>query len=205
MAGMNIDLNKLKNIKLTKEQQQYVALAVVSVAAAVYGYWNFLLKPLSVQQEFWSKTVKESTGNLQKAKEFKKNWAEFETRLARVQTGEQYVSRRILPAPGADQLMLRISKLALESGVGLTSYKPDDATTSEMVEAGIYKNYGRLEISTTFHQLGFFFSRLSGEDVIYNVDELEVTPNVMNPEGTGMTLKGVLKFVSYSTPPGGAK
>jgi Tfp pilus assembly protein PilO len=205
MAGINIDLKKLQNIKLTKEQQQYVALAVVSIAAAVYGYWNFLLKPLGVQQEFWAKAVKERTENLKKAKDFKKNWAEFETRLARVQAGEDYVSRRILPATGADRLMLRISKLALESGVGLTSYRPEDTTTSQMVDEGIYKNLGRLEISCTYHQLGAFFSKLSGEDVIYNVEEMEVVTSGLNFEGTGMSLKGTLKFVSYSLPPGGAK
>ena len=205
MAGINIDFKKLQNIKLTKEQQQYVALAVVGVAAAVYGYWNFLLKPLDVQQEFWSKAVKERTDNLQKAKEFKRNWAEFETRLARVQAGEQYVSRRILPVAGAEQLMLRISKLALESGVGLTSYKPEDASAAQLVEEGIYKNQGRLEITSTYHQLGSFFSMLSGEDVIYNVDELDVTAGDLNPQGTEMTLKGILKFVSYSIPPGASK
>jgi len=205
MAGMTIDLNKLKNIKLTKEQQQYVALAVVGVVGAVYGYWTFLLKPLAVEQEFWTKSVTERTENLRKAKEFKDNWAKFEMRLARVQTGEQYVSRRILPAAGADQLMLRISKLALESGVGLTSYRPEDSINAEMAGDGIYKNRGQLEITCTFHQLGAFFSKLSGEDVIYNVDELEVTPIDLNTEGTGMNLKGNLKFVSYSIPPGGSK
>ena len=205
MAGINIDINKLKNIKLTKEQQQYVALGVIGVAAAVYGYWNFMLKPLAVQQEFWTKSVKENADNLKKAQEFKKNWAEFETRMARVQAGEQYVSRRILPVAGAEQLMLRISKLALESGVGLTSYKPEDASTAQRVDADIYKNLGKLEILCTYHQLGSFFSRLSGEDVIYNVEEMEVTPGDMNPQGTGIYLKGVLKFVSYSIPPGAAK
>lgn len=205
MAGFNFDIKKLQNIKLTKEQQQYVALAVIGVAAAVYGYWNFLLKPLGVQQEFWAKAVKERTDSLKKAREFKKNWTEFETRMARVKAGETYFSRRILPAAGADQLMLRISKLALESGVGLTSYKPDDASTAQVFESGITKNMGKLEISCTFHQLGSFFSRLSGEDVIYNVEDMEVTPGSINPEGTGVKLKGVLKFVSYSMAPGAGK
>jgi len=198
MAGMKIDLNKLKNIKLTKEQQQYVALAVVGAAALVYGYWNFLLKPLGAQQEFWAKTVKDSSENLKKAKEFKRNWAEFENRLSRVQVGEGYVARRILSAGGADILMLRISKLALESGVGLTSFKPQDSSSAEMVDDGIYKNTGSLEITCTYHQLGSFFSRLSGEEVIYNVDEMDVSPSTLNPEGSSMMLRGNLKFVTYS-------
>lgn len=203
MAGINIDLNKLKNIKLTKEQQQYVALGVISVVAAVYGYWNYLLKPLGVQQEFWRKSVQSSTENLKKAREFKKNWGEFETRLARVQAGEQFIARRILPAAGADQIMLQVSKLALESGVGLTSFTPEDTTKAQLVEEGIYKNPGTLLISCTYHQLGAFFSKLSGENVIYNVEELELTPGKLTPQGSEMVCNSTLKFVTYSTPAGG--
>ena len=37
---LNIDFNKLKNIKLTKEQQQYIGVGVLMTGLAVYSYFS---------------------------------------------------------------------------------------------------------------------------------------------------------------------
>ena len=65
---LNLDLNKLKNIKLTKDQQQYVVFAVLLVGGAVWGYWTKLMVPLG-------KAIVEKQETLEDEKAF--NYAEF--------------------------------------------------------------------------------------------------------------------------------
>lgn len=193
-------INKLKNLKLTKEQQQYVVLAVVAVAASVYSYWNFLLKPLNAQQEHWTKQVKTKTENLQKARDFKKNWADFEARLSRVQAGEQFVARRIVTGDFISTLS-RVAAMTLESGVEMAKYQPDDTASGILVEEGIYKNTASVDILGTFHQVGAFLSRLSGEEIIYNVEDVQLAITEMRPSGNEMGIKASMKLLTYTGKP----
>lgn len=197
---INQIINKLKNLKLTKEQQQYVVLGVVAVAAGVYSYWNFLLKPLNAEQVKWTKEVQTMRDNLTKAREFKKNWADFEARLSRVQAGEQFVSRRIVTGDFINTLS-RVAALTLESGVELAKYQPDDTASGILVEEGIYKNTASFEVIGTYHQMGSFLSRLSGEEVIYNVEEIQLSPMEMKAGGNEMGIRASMKLLTYTGKP----
>ncbi len=199
-------INKVKNLKLTKEQQQYVVAAILGLVGGVYGYWNYLLKPLSVDKLHWEKEVQVKEENLKKAREFKKNWSDFEARLARVQAGEQFVARRIVPS-GSTDIMVQLAKLTLESGVVLSSYKPEDQTGAVMVGEGIFKNSAAIELRCNYHQLGGFLSRISGEETIYNVEDVQIEAIDISSDRNSMTIKTMMKLLTYTAglTSGGAK
>ena len=95
-VDVNVYLNRLKNIKLTKEQQQTVVLVVVVIVAAIFGYFKYVLGPLNVDIAKYRKDLDTMKSDIQEAKII--NPEEYRQRRDRVQAGNQYVARRLPPA-----------------------------------------------------------------------------------------------------------
>src|SRR5689334_8379273 len=126
MAAGGFDLNKLKNIKLTKEQQQYVAVAVLLLGGGSYAYYNFVMVPYANQIKTLEKSVQEKKDNLEKARRIKAQWEEYNQRLSRVQAGNAFVARRLPPAKGLDLGITRLIRMATEGGIQLVRYGGDN-------------------------------------------------------------------------------
>lgn len=203
MAAMNLDLTKLKNLKLTKEQQQYLVGAVLGIAASVYGYLTYVLAPLNKEIVDLQTKVKEKQDSLEKARKLKAQWEEYTQRLSRVQTGLQYVSRRLPPDASGSLQIEQLIKMCLEGGVQLTTFTPDAGTANKSEFGGFKKNISAMTLISDFHRLGNFFSRLSGEDVVYYVDDLALTVPPDNPLHN--TIQATMKLVTYTDIGGGAK
>jgi Tfp pilus assembly protein PilO len=203
--AMNLDLNKLKNLKLTKEQQQFLVGGILGLAAGVYGYWTFALTPLNKEITDLTAKVKEKRDGLDKAKRLKAQWEEYTQRLARVQTGTQYASRRLPPDSEFTVQLERLIKLCLEGGVELGAFTTEKAggTANKSEFAGYKKNVSGLTLVSDYHRLGAFLSRLSGEDVIYYVDDLTMAVAPANP--LHETVLATMKLVTYTDVSTGAK
>lgn len=170
-----LDLSKLKNIKLTQQQQQYVVMAVIAVGGAVYGYWNYLIKPMNEEIKTLSKTFSEKKEDLKQAKEFEANWMLYEQRLAKTQEGIRYVARRF---PRKEHQTVDFTKLLTMTqarGLELTGYTAKKVKGKEKNEfEGFEKTVVAIIVVTDFHGVGRFFSLLSGEDILYLVEEVSL-------------------------------
>ncbi len=196
MAAMALDLNRLKNLKLTKEQQQYLVGGILGIAAGVYGYWNFLLTPLNKDIVQLQATLKEKQDNLEKARRLKAQWEEYTQRLARVQTGMQYTTRR-LPSDAQFTVQVeRLIKMCLEGNVELGAFTSEKSATNKSEFEGFKKNISGLTLVADYHRLGAFLSRLSGEDIVYNVDDLSLTAAPDN--ALHNTVVATMKLVTYT-------
>lgn len=173
MAGPAFDLNKLKNIKLTKEQQQYVVLGIVLVGGAIYGYWNFLIVPARNQIGALEKALVDKQANIEKARRLKAQWEEYGQRLARVQLGNAFVAKRMPPAVAVDLSLTRLIRMATEGGIYINQAtgEPESARGKSEYE-GFKKTTTSMQFSGDFHKLGDFLARLSGEDLVYLVDDV---------------------------------
>lgn len=172
---LNIDLNKLKNIKLTKEQQQYIGVGLLLTGLAVYSYWNFGLKPLNEQMATLQKGLTEKRDNLEKAKRIKGQWEEYNQRLARVQTASQFLARRLPPVSEYNVGIPKMTKMTLEGGITLFSYGEDKSTAVKSEFEGYKKRVSLVVLWGDYHRLGEFLSRLSGEDLIYNIEDVQMS------------------------------
>ncbi|MEK7474527.1 MAG: hypothetical protein AAB152_02730 [Candidatus Coatesbacteria bacterium] len=199
MADIKIDLNKLKNLKLTKEQQQYVAAGVLGLGLAVYSYWNFGLKPLNTEIETIHKTLTEQRDNLEKAKRLKGQWEEYNQRLVRVQTASQFLARRLPRLADYNVGVPRMTKMTLEGGVTLGAYGEDKSTSIKSEFEGYVKRVSIIMLAGGYHKLGEFLSRLSGEDLVYNIEDVQMigAPDLFQQQFHQSTAL-VMKLVTYA-------
>jgi len=174
VADIKIDLNKLKNLKLTKEQQQYVAAGVLGVGLVVYSYWNFGLKPLNTEISTLQKTVTEKRDNLEKAKRLKGQWEEYNQRLARVQNASQFLARRLPRISDYNVGFAKMTKMTLEGGVTLGLMGEDKSRANKSEFEGYEKRVSIIMLVGGYHKLGEFLSRLSGEDLLYNIEDVQM-------------------------------
>jgi len=182
---LKFDLAKLKNIKLTKEQQQLVVLGVFLVGGGVYGYWNYLMVPLRQDQVKVEIELKEEKGKLRKAKEFKPE--AYEKRLAKVQEGIQFVSGRLPPVGDEPMGLQRLITMTLEDGMEL-GFNLAKSKPGRVEFPGFQKNIAAITVDTDYHKLGRLFSKLSGEDIVYNIEGLKLTAGPQNPVRATFTL-----------------
>jgi Tfp pilus assembly protein PilO len=201
MADFRLDLKKLKNIKLTKEQQQYVVLGVLLLAGGVYGYWNLLMKPMAEEAERIQKELKTKKENLEQARKLRATWEEYMQRLARVQAASQYVNRRLPPKSEFSASPTRFVKLALEGGVTFAGYRAIETPAASQSEfEGFEKQLANVVLMGEFHKLGEFLSRLSGEDVVYNIGDVNlVGGNFEAQERFNITTSISVDLISYAS------
>jgi len=206
MAAMSLDLNKLKNLKLTKEQQQYLVAGILGVVGAVYGYWNFLLTPLNKEIGTLQTQLKEKQDSLDKARKLKAQWEEYTQRLARVQTGMQFVTRRLPSDAEFTSQLEHLIKMCLEGGVQIGAFTSEKNAMNKSEFEGFKKNISGLTLISDYHRLGEFLSRLSGEDIVYNVDDLALIAAPDNAENRNAhnTVQATMKLVTYTDAAGAA-
>ena len=198
---MNIDFNKLKNIKLTKEQQQLLVGGILGTVAVIYGYWTFLLTPLNKDITNLEASLKTKQDSLDTARKMKASWEEYTQRLARVQAGMQYVARRLpLASENMGQLQ-HLFKMSIEGRVEISALTPEKSLVNKSEFPGLARSSAQVTLISDFHRLGAFLSRLSAEDMVYNVDELTLTAAPVSPDNIAMhnTISTTLKLITYTS------
>jgi Tfp pilus assembly protein PilO len=199
MADLKIDFSKLKNIKLTKEQQQFIGVGVLVAGLGVYSYWNFGLKPLNEEIGSIQKTVAEKKDNLEKAKKIKGQWEEYNQRLARVQTATQFLARRLPRVADYNVGIPRMIKMTLEGGVSLAAFGEDKSANVKSEFEGFTKHVSTIMLTGGYHKLGEFLSRLSTEDLVYNIEDVGMlgVPDPVQQQYHQSTAL-VMKLVTYA-------
>lgn len=201
MADLKAEFEKLKNLKLTKEQQQSVALVILLAAGLVYGYWNFVLKPLNASIAELTEKAKTKREMIDKARKLKAQWEEYNQRMARVQTAESYVNRRLPPATEFTVAMARMIRLSLEGSVDWLSYRGEEKGSggNKSEFPGFDKKSANFTLIGGFHRLGAFLSRLTAEDPVFNIEDVKLAGGVPGMlDATGWSAAIDIKLVTYS-------
>lgn len=198
MADVKAIIAKINNLKLTKEQQQYVALGVMLVVFSVYAYWNFGLKVVNTEIGNLQKTITEKRDNLEKAKRLKGLWEEYLQRLGRVQTATQFLARRLPNKSNYNVGIPRMTKMTLEGGVTLGAYGEDKSAKVKSEFEGFEKRVALILLAGEYHRLGEFLSRLSAEDLVYNIEDLQMigSPDLLQQQYHVSTALA-MKLVTY--------
>ncbi len=196
MPAFDFDLSKLKNIKLTKEQQQYVFLGVVMFFGGIYGYWKWIMTPLNKQVVELKATVEQKEQSLREVIAMQKSWEEYGDRLAAVQRGSQFAIRRIPTTAALSGILLRINRLFLEGGMEMTKFRPDTTATIKSEFPELSKFIADVDVVASYNKFGTFLSRLSGEDIIYNVEDVQIreSPTLDDPGAISVGMRVVVYY-----------
>lgn len=200
MADLKAELEKLKNLKLTKEQQQALVLGVVLIGGLVYGYWNYVLKPLNTSIATLTEQARTKRENIEKARRLKAQWEEYNQRMSRVQLAEAYVARRMPPPGEITAAVARMIRLTLEGSVNFGGYAAEDkggaGTKSEF--EGFDKKISAFVLTGGYHQLGAFLSKLTGEDLVFSIEDVRLTALAPSMHGRLGSSGIAVKIVTYS-------
>ena len=112
-------LDDLKNLKLTKEQQQALAFAVMILGGGSYGYYNFLFKPRVAKIATLKKELKEEKKLLEEMRASVRKIDEFKRNAERVARDLRVIKKRLPDEERVPEVMKGINKAVKMSGVAL--------------------------------------------------------------------------------------
>lgn len=134
---------------------------IVLALAGYVGYHSAYVRP--------RKAVEQIHQQLREAREEQA----LKTRVAAsLQTLEQQREQLAL-RPDPDWFLTEVGAVAKEAGVQVVSISPQPPREGADATVLVVS----LRLTTTYHQLGRFLSRLESQDRLIHVDELQVTPD----------------------------
>jgi Tfp pilus assembly protein PilO len=141
------------------------------LGALLYGvFWYFFYSPM--QQEIENKTTQRR--NLQAEVENARTTAarlpEFRREVERKEATLQALSRILPSQKEVDDLLRKVQQLAAESSLEVLRFKPEATRPQDF-----YAEWPiSLELDGSYHNLAYFFDRLSRLSRIVNVSNLEI-------------------------------
>ncbi len=151
-------------------------VAVSSLAVGGFYYWY--AEPMRVEIESRQATLNQLRAEIEKGEATARRLPEFQAEVSALQERLDDL-RAVLPEQkDVGDLLRRLQTLATQSNLTILGFKPQPIATQELhAEWPII-----LELEGTYHDLGFFFDRISRFSRIINISDLQITAKP-EPEG----------------------
>lgn len=156
------------NIKLTKQQQQILAAAVVGLGAFGYIYIAFFWLPISNKITQTSDQITQIEAKIDKAKREAARKDKLEAELRALSDKAAESEKRLPKEKSTPDILVTISQLADKYHVDLVSFAPG-ATTNKQFFSEL--NYP-ISVKGHFHDVGKFLAAISLEERIFNVQNV---------------------------------
>jgi Tfp pilus assembly protein PilO len=148
---------------------QVILFAIVGVL--LYGaFWYFIYSPMEVERDQKATQRRNLQGEVDNAKTTAARLPEFRREVERKEATLQALSRILPSQKEVDDLLRKVQQLAAESSLNVLRFKPE-ATKPQ----NFYAEWPiSLELDGSYHNLAYFFDRLSRLSRIVNVSNLNV-------------------------------
>jgi type IV pilus assembly protein PilO len=148
---------------------QVVVFAIIGVL--LYGvFWYFFYSPMQVERDSKTTQKRNLQAEVDNAKTTAARLPEFRREVERKEATLQALSRILPSQKEVDDLLRKVQQLAAESSLDVLRFKPE-ATKPQ----NFYAEWPiSLELDGSYHNLAYFFDRLSRLSRIVNVSNLEV-------------------------------
>ena len=148
---------------------QVVVFAIIGVL--LYGvFWYFFYSPMQVERDSKTAQKRNLQAEVDNAKTTAARLPEFRREVERKEATLQALSRILPSQKEVDDLLRKVQQLAAESSLDVLRFKPE-ATKPQ----NFYAEWPiSLELDGSYHNLAYFFDRLSRLSRIVNVSNLEV-------------------------------
>jgi len=176
------------NIKLSKEQQQYLVAGVLFVGGGGFAFFNYFWLPTSKQIVETEQKIKAIQAKILKAKGNAGKLDKIQKELALLNKKAEEAEKRLPKAEDFPTVVDTITDLAKKYNVELRSFST--GTSSDQTHFIVIKY--KLNGSATYDDWGRFFASLALQERIYNVENVN-----FSPAGNGVSVSFDLLTYKY--------
>jgi Tfp pilus assembly protein PilO len=148
-----------------------VIIFAILAGALYFVFWYVFYTPM--QTEIQQKTAQQKSlqDEVEKGRVTAARLPEFRREVERREATLQALSRILPSTKEVDDLLRKVQQLAAESSLNVLRFKPEATQPREFYAAWPIS----LELDGTYHNLAYFFDRLSKLSRIVNVSDLKIT------------------------------
>jgi len=156
------------NIKLTKKQQQYLAIGAVLVGALGFTYIKYFWMPISKQIAELQGKIEEVTAKIEKAKVQAARLPRIEAELVLLNQQAADAERRLPRIKSVPDILVTLTSLAHKHNVEVLTFAPGGQQAREF----FYEHSYPVTVNGSFHNVGRFLAAISLEERIFNVKNI---------------------------------
>ncbi|OGR88266.1 MAG: hypothetical protein A3J74_01560 [Elusimicrobia bacterium RIFCSPHIGHO2_02_FULL_57_9] len=176
------------NLKLTKQQMQYIAAGLVILAAGGFMYINYFWLPTSQKIGEANEKIKEIEAKIEKATRQAARLPRLEAELIQLDEQAREAERRLPKKKSVPDILVTVSALADKSQVTLLRFAPGPQANKQFFIELAYP----VAVRGSFHNIGRFLASVALEERIFNVQNV----NYGAPNESG-ELQVTFTLISY--------
>ena len=172
---------------------------VLVCGGAVYGSWHFYVSEMQADIDVRQTRLTAMRADIARGVATARRLPEFEAQVAQLEQRLENL-RQVLPEErDVADILRRIQGLATQSNLAIQSFKPLPVVGQAMYQEVPY----RLTAEGTYHNLGFFFDRISKFPRIINVSEITIKSRL--PPDANATIVAEATATTFVLQEGGKK
>lgn len=173
------------NIKLSKQQQQMIAAAVLMLGGFGYSYFRFFWKPVSEKIKETKTKTQETQDKIEKATRQAGRLPRLEMELVALNEQAVEAEQRLPKKKAVTEILVTITALADKNRVSLVSFTPGSQPDKQFFRE---LNYPMI-VRGSYHNIGKFLAAVALEQRIFNVQNVVYTePNAEGEMQVSFTL-----------------
>ena len=176
-------------IKLSKEQQQYLAVAVLVLGGGGFAYIRYFWLPVSTKISETRAKIEAVEGKIAKAKNQAVRLNKIQKELEELNIAALEAEKRLPKSQDLAAVIDTVTALSRRYNLKLTSFTPGASKAQTHFVETSYAIVG----SASFHELGRFLAAVALEERIYNVRM--ITYGALDAEGR---MSVTFQLISYT-------
>jgi type IV pilus assembly protein PilO len=143
---------------------------VLVCGGAVYGFWHFYVAEMQTDISARETRLTAMRADITRGVATARRLPEFESQVAQLEQRLENLKQVLPEERDVADILRRIQGLATQSNLAIQSFKPLPVVAQSLYAEVPY----RLTAEGTYHNLGFFFDRISKFPRIINVSEITI-------------------------------
>jgi type IV pilus assembly protein PilO len=143
---------------------------VVVCAGAVYGFWHFYVSEMQTDINMRQTRLTSLRSDISRGVATARRLPEFEGHVSQLEQRLESLKQVLPEEKDVADILRRIQGLATQSNLSLQSFKPLTPVQQQLYAEIPY----RLQAEGTYHDLGFFFDRVSKFPRIISISEISI-------------------------------
>jgi type IV pilus assembly protein PilO len=155
---------------------------VLVCVGAVYGFWHFYVSEMQADLDMRETRLTALRGDIARGVATARRLPEFESQVAQLEQRLENLKQVLPEEKDVADILRRIHSLATQSNLAILSFAPQPTVQQPLYAEIPY----RLQAEGTYHNLGFFFDRISKFPRIINVSAISIKTRL--PPSPGATI-----------------
>ena len=165
---------------------------VLVCGGAVYGFWHFYVSEMQADITVRETRLTAMRADIARGVATARRLPEFEAQVAQLEQRLENLKQVLPEERDVADVLRRIQGLATQSNLAIQSFKPLPVVSQALYAEVPY----RLTAEGTYHNLGFFFDRISKFPRIINVSEITIKARIpSDPNATIVAECTAMTFV----------